>query len=774
MSTTKIDKIEREEKGEKESSWHRLINNVNAHIEKIAQPQAPYRNSGSPPSEGINMSQSPLKADDQKWRAGGKKQTSYVELQETQQEPLPLPLNNTTIAVDVPSVDRPTSDSPAKTTTHAQNLSSSALVQNTRSKEETSAEKNVEFRAHFNLPHEVPISDFMCALVDRILYQGRMYITDNYICFHSSISQKSTKIIALSEMVDLQKKYTAIVFPNGIEVRTADKTYNFTSFLSRDETYAIIYNAWKSHFSKTPLLKERFEEMERQRAINDSEVEERNNDVETDLPGNQGSDYMSTAGRLSSSNVIDEYPADDSSKRKSSEANRKVSKTKRSQSNAPALMDSTKTNVLQNSGLSSSSNSEGGAVSRQTVVTPPPVENEIKPPVGNCTHSFKSDFTDQDFFVKSKINVATIDKFWKAFIKDDFALEVQHAQGLIDNVLSPWVLSSSGCCLERDLNFVTLLNNRLGPKSTRVTSSQRCYLKTPTNLCYECSVVSHDVPYGDSFHIRTLINATQSDDNGVIVQIGSILKWTKSVWGMKGLIEKFAQENNRNFANKMLILMDQKVTAGGVPTTPLLTKEPSAASLRPRSSSVAPAPVPVSSPRVTTVLTQPITPRSSIVADPSSNWLDQLSRSKLVGISCIVYTLTILPLWMYARSSSRRAHVSQKVAEGLADRLSFLENFLSTDPHRPGKFEELRQSWRVTSDVAGKFNKIESEIRRLSSQVNTMKEDTVPGLLYNSDSETDWLFWTVVVVLLSAATYFLVVKRRERNVITTEIHSKID
>jgi hypothetical protein len=50
-----------------------------------------------------------------------------------------------------------------------------------------------------------------------------------------------------------------------------------------------------------------------------------------------------------------------------------------------------------------------------------------------------------------------------------------------------------------------------------------------------------------------------------------------------GIIEKFAQENNRVFANKMMILMDQKVSSGGVPLTPLITKE--TATIRPRASS---------------------------------------------------------------------------------------------------------------------------------------------------------------------------------------------
>lgn len=61
-------------------------------------------------------------------------------------------------------------------------------------------------------------------------------------------------MIPFADVTDLQRKYTAIVFPNGIEVRTGEKAYNFTSFLSRDETYTIIYNAWKAHYRWHEIL----------------------------------------------------------------------------------------------------------------------------------------------------------------------------------------------------------------------------------------------------------------------------------------------------------------------------------------------------------------------------------------------------------------------------------------------------------------------------------------------------------------------------------------
>jgi hypothetical protein len=43
----------------------------------------------------------------------------------------------------------------------------------------------------------------------------------------------------------LEKKMTAFVIPNAIQITTRQSKYTFASFLSRDTTYDVIYNIWR-------------------------------------------------------------------------------------------------------------------------------------------------------------------------------------------------------------------------------------------------------------------------------------------------------------------------------------------------------------------------------------------------------------------------------------------------------------------------------------------------------------------------------------------------
>lgn len=47
------------------------------------------------------------------------------------------------------------------------------------------------------------------------------------------------------EVSHLDKRMTAFVIPNAIQVTTRNAKYTFTSFLSRDTTYDVMYNVWR-------------------------------------------------------------------------------------------------------------------------------------------------------------------------------------------------------------------------------------------------------------------------------------------------------------------------------------------------------------------------------------------------------------------------------------------------------------------------------------------------------------------------------------------------
>ena len=59
-------------------------------------------------------------------------------------------------------------------------------------------------------------------------------------------NRKSQQLsIPIYEITTLEKKMTAFVIPNAIQLTTRQAKYTFASFLSRDTTFDVIYNIWR-------------------------------------------------------------------------------------------------------------------------------------------------------------------------------------------------------------------------------------------------------------------------------------------------------------------------------------------------------------------------------------------------------------------------------------------------------------------------------------------------------------------------------------------------
>ncbi|KAI6015635.1 hypothetical protein EDC04DRAFT_2752194 [Pisolithus marmoratus] len=111
-----------------------------------------------------------------------------------------------------------------------------------------SNKRNADFHELFpNIPEgDYLIEDYGCALQREILIQGRIYISENHICFHANIFGWITDLsIPIYEITGLEKKMTAFVIPNAIQITTRQAKYTFASFLSRDTTFDVILNIWR-------------------------------------------------------------------------------------------------------------------------------------------------------------------------------------------------------------------------------------------------------------------------------------------------------------------------------------------------------------------------------------------------------------------------------------------------------------------------------------------------------------------------------------------------
>ncbi|KAJ3234220.1 hypothetical protein HDU78_005948 [Chytriomyces hyalinus] len=96
-------------------------------------------------------------------------------------------------------------------------------------------------------PDEAALNVYNCAIEKDILWQGKLYLTTNYLCFHSIVFGKTERLVVKwLDIISIEKKMTASVFPNAIKVTTLEGKHTFASFLYRDTAHAEISAHWKS------------------------------------------------------------------------------------------------------------------------------------------------------------------------------------------------------------------------------------------------------------------------------------------------------------------------------------------------------------------------------------------------------------------------------------------------------------------------------------------------------------------------------------------------
>ncbi|KAK9532300.1 hypothetical protein VZT92_009689 [Zoarces viviparus] len=82
---------------------------------------------------------------------------------------------------------------------------------------------------------------YTCALLRDILYQGKMYVSDNWICFHSKVFGRDTQIsIPAVSVTFIKKTKTALLVPNALVIETISDQHVFVSFLARNSTYKLL------------------------------------------------------------------------------------------------------------------------------------------------------------------------------------------------------------------------------------------------------------------------------------------------------------------------------------------------------------------------------------------------------------------------------------------------------------------------------------------------------------------------------------------------------
>ncbi|BFF96076.1 serine-rich adhesin for platelets [Drosophila madeirensis] len=98
------------------------------------------------------------------------------------------------------------------------------------------------------------IVDYSCALQRDILVQGRLYVSQNYVCFHANIFSWETYVsIKWKDVTAITKEKTALVIPNAISIASGKDKYFFATFTSRDKSFLMLFRVWQNTLMNKPF-----------------------------------------------------------------------------------------------------------------------------------------------------------------------------------------------------------------------------------------------------------------------------------------------------------------------------------------------------------------------------------------------------------------------------------------------------------------------------------------------------------------------------------------
>nr|XP_020862803.1 GRAM domain-containing protein 1C isoform X3 [Phascolarctos cinereus] len=406
--------------------------------------------------------------------------------------------------------------------------------------------RNEEFKRQFShLPESERLvvdkkrKNYACALQKDILLQGRLYLSENWLCFHSNIFRWETTIsIALKDITFMTKEKTAQLIPNAIQIITESEKFFFTSFGARDRSYLSIFRLWQNVLLEKSLTKQEFWQLVQQSygtelGLNAEEME----NLSLSLENNE----HSRSPRRSSLEESGE---------RDGKLSRSISFTRVPLSRVP------ETESLNGStsrmGLRKEDSPSPKLDMKSPNKSPPKALDLNKNEYFSLDKSSTSDSIDEDEediskrdlngrrFVNCVFHISADRMFELLFTSSRFMEKFMNSRSIIDVVSTPWNVETGGDQL-RTMTYTIVLNNPLTGKFTAATEKQILYKESQEARFYlvDAEVVTHDVPYHDYFYTLNRYCIIRSSKQKCRLRVTTELKYRKQPWGLiKSVIEK--------------------------------------------------------------------------------------------------------------------------------------------------------------------------------------------------------------------------------------------
>lgn len=365
------------------------------------------------------------------------------------------------------------------------------------------------------------IEDYSCALQKEILAHGRLYVSEGHLCFSSNIlGWITTLVISFDEIVAVEKRSTALVFKNGLEISTLHAKHIFASFTSRDTTYDLIIKIWQiSH----PHL---------QSTLNGVRLEETGGDrteklESAPIPVSVAGSHSGSASDVDSDDEDDDEIYDEDDDEDDAPETTQMSEPFAADAHAPAEKAAPR-KVSGAVAPAAEKQEEGGAPGG--VADFPGPATHAPTDCGDVAVHF-------DKVIGDDVVAAPLGKVYNILFGPASAawmmkflsvdqkctdVQMEDKRGLGDDIKS------------RTFSYIKPLTAPIGPKSTKciVTENLESFnLEKSVNVC--CTTQNPDVPSGNIFVVKTRYCLSWAENNSTRIQMNCTIEWSGKSW-LKG------------------------------------------------------------------------------------------------------------------------------------------------------------------------------------------------------------------------------------------------
>uniref|UniRef100_T1J6N1 VASt domain-containing protein n=1 Tax=Strigamia maritima TaxID=126957 RepID=T1J6N1_STRMM len=415
--------------------------------------------------------------------------------------------------------------------------------------------------------------DYSCALQKDILVQGRLYISQNYVCFYANIFRWETVlVIRCIDVTAMTKEKTARVIPNAIQICTELDKHFFTSFGARDKTYLMLFRVWQNALMEQPMSIQ-----ELWQCVHYNYGDELGLTSDDD-------DYIAppTEDDVKANGMFLMLPEVKDCANKTLKTPTELCIESISMKTSSCKESPSPSTPAENQNIVTGSERENEASDLGDVVDSLPTSSSLPKIVSRNDVTLPTDLSDstdsdndlhrgeskcicethvgKEFF--NFIYPVPLDQvFNMLFTESKFYSEFLKTRKTMDLVQSPW-LEANGV-KTRQITYTLTLGLAMGPKTAQTSEKQTILRETKPGFVYiiEVEAVTMGVPYSDTFYTHHRYCLTYVSPNECRIRVHSQIKYKKSVWGLvKNFIEKNCMAGIEDYMKDLKAAFDQEIS----------------------------------------------------------------------------------------------------------------------------------------------------------------------------------------------------------------------